>query len=73
MTELRTEEEIKADIANQLSCWDVCEKLSAKESLTEEQEGKFNRNKIHIQRMLTVDWFVKGCTEEELEKFKKYE
>jgi len=73
MTELRTEEEIKAHIALHWSTWDICEELSVKETLTEKQEEKLNRNKEHIQRMLKVDWFIKGCTAEELEKFKKYE
>jgi hypothetical protein len=72
MTDLRTEEEIKADVATHLSSWDICEALSAQESLNEQEQEKFDRNKNHIQIMLTVDWFVKGCTEEELEKFKKY-
>ncbi len=73
MTELRTEEEIKADIALHWGTWDICEELSVKETLTEEEQMNLDRNKNHIQRMLKVDWFVKGCTEEELEKFKKYE
>ena len=69
----RTEEQIKKDITMHWSSWDICEALSSKETLTEKEQFSLDRNKDHIQIMLTVDWFVKGCTEEELEKFKKYE
>ena len=68
----RTEEQIRDSIAIHWDSWDICEALSSKETLTEEEQFNLDRNKDHIQIMLKVDWFVKGCTKDELDKFKKY-
>jgi len=47
-------------------------KLSAKQSLNEEEQDSFDRNKGHIQTMLAKDWFSEGCTAEQKADLEKY-
>lgn len=39
--------------------------LKAKESLTEEEVDRLDRNKKHIEIMLAKEWFVKALTVEQ--------
>ena len=39
--------------------------LKAKESLTEEEVDRLDRNKKHIEIMLAKEWFAKALTEEQ--------
>ena len=39
--------------------------LKAKESLTEEEVDRLDRNKKHIEIMLTKEWFAKALTAEQ--------
>jgi len=68
-----TEEEIQRHITNCFHSWDICEELSALESMNEEQQDSFNRNQEHIQLMLSKEWFSNGCTEEQLASLQTYD
>ena len=72
MEENYTSEQVQQHITNCFHSWDICEELSAKDSLTEKEQGSFDRNKEHIQIQLGKEWFVEGCTEEQMEKLEKY-
>tara|TARA_R100001509_G_C4831433_1_gene203440 strand:- start:286 stop:507 length:222 start_codon:yes stop_codon:yes gene_type:complete len=67
-----TPEEVQQHITNCFHSWDICEELSAKESLSEKEQGSFDRNQEHIQIMLARDWFSEGCTEEQKADLEKY-
>ena len=67
-----TPEEVQKHITNCFYSWDICEELSAKESLDEEEQGRFNRNQEHIQIMLAKEWFSEGCTEEQKAQLETY-
>lgn len=67
-----TPEEVQKHITNCFHSWDICEELSAKESLSEEEELRFDRNKEHIQIQLGHEWFVEGCTAEQKADLEKY-
>lgn len=68
----RTAEEVQKHITNCFHSWDICEELSAKESLNEEEQDRFDRNQEHIQIMLAKEWFSKGCTEEQKTQLETY-
>ena len=72
MEENYTPEEVQQHITNCFHSWDICEELSAKESLSEDEQDSFNRNKEHIQIMLARDWFSEGCTAEQKADLEKY-
>jgi len=72
MEENYTPEEVQQHITNCFHSWDICEELSAKESLNEEEQDSFDRNKGHIQIMLAKDWFSEGCTAEQKADLEKY-
>lgn len=67
-----TAEEVKQHITNCFHSWDICEALSAKETLSEDEQGSFDRNKEHIQIMMAKEWFVKGLTATKKTKLEKY-
>lgn len=67
-----TPEEIQQHITNCFHSWVICEQLSVKESLDEKEQGNFDRNKEHIQIMLSKDWFSEGCTAEQKADLEKY-
>jgi len=67
-----TAEEVQQHITNCFHSWDICEELSAKETLLEDEQGSFDRNKKHIQIMLAKDWFREGCTAEQKANLEKY-
>ena len=67
-----TPEEVQQHIENCFHSYVLCEELSAKESLDEEEQGRFNRNQEHIQIMLAKEWFSKGCTEEQKAQLETY-
>ena len=48
MEENYTPEQVQKHITNCFHSWDICEELSVKESLNEEEQGSFDRNKEHI-------------------------
>jgi len=52
--------------------YDILEKLSLKNKITEEENEIYIRNYQHMKIMLSSPWFEDACEEEELEKFKKY-
>jgi len=52
--------------------YDILEKLSLKDKITEEENEIYIRNYKHMKIMLSSQWFEDACEEEELEKFKKY-
>jgi len=58
MEENYTPEEVQQHITNCFHSWDICEELSAKQSLNEEEQDSFDRNKGHIQTMLAKDELV---------------
>ena len=72
MEENYTSEQVKQHITNCFHSWDICEELSGKESLSEDAQGNFNRNKEHIQIMMAKEWFVNGLTKTKKEKLEKY-
>ena len=72
MEENYTPEQIQQHITNCFHSWDICEELSAKESLSEDEQDSFDRNKEHIQIMLDKDWFSEGCTAEQKTDLEKY-
>ena len=72
MEENYTPEEVQQHITNCFHSWDICEELSAKQSLNEEEQNSFDRNKGHIQTMLAKDWFSEGCTAEQKADLEKY-
>lgn len=67
-----TPEEVQQHIENCFHSYVLCEELSAKESLDEEEQGRFNRNQEHIQIMLAKEWFSEGCTEEQKAQLETY-
>ena len=67
-----TPEEVQQHITNCFHSWDICEELSAKESLSEDEQGSFDRNQEHIQIMLAKDWFREGLTEEQTTQLENY-
>jgi len=67
-----TSEEVQQHITNCFHSWDICEELSAKETLLEDEQDSFNRNKEHIQIMLAKDWFREGCTAEQITQLETY-
>ena len=67
-----TSEEVQQHITNCFHSWDICEELSAKETLLEDEQDSFNRNKEHIQIMLAKDWFRQGCTAEQITQLETY-
>jgi len=67
-----TPEEVQKHITNCFHSWDICEELSAKESLSEKEQSTFDRNKEHIQIQLGQEWFVEGCTAEQKADLEKY-
>ena len=67
-----TAEEVQQHITNCFHSWDICEELSAKETLSEDEQGSFDRNKEHIQIMLAKDWFREGCTAEQITQLETY-
>lgn len=67
-----TSEEVKQHITNCFHSWDICEELSAKESLSEDEQGSFDRNQEHIQIMLAKEWFSEGCTDKQKSDLEKY-
>jgi len=67
-----TSEEVKQHITNCFHSWDICEELSAKDSLDEKEQGDFDRNKEHIQIMLGHEWFSEGCTDKQKSDLEKY-
>lgn len=68
-----TEEEIQRHITSCFHSWDICEELSAKDSLDEEEQDRFDRNQEHIQIMLAKEWFSNGCTAEQLASLQTYD
>jgi len=72
MEENYTSEEVKQHITNCFHSWDICEELSAKETLSEDEQGSFDRNQEHIQIMLAKDWFRDGLTEEQETQLENY-
>lgn len=67
-----TPEEVQKQINACFDSWNICEELSIKESLNEEEQDSFDRNKEHIQLMLSKDWFKEGCTAEQKADLEKY-
>lgn len=67
-----TPEEVQKHITNCFHSWDICEELSAKETLDEEEQDRFDRNQEHIQIMLSKDWFSEGCTDEQRAQLETY-
>jgi len=67
-----TSEEVQQHITNCFHSWDICEELSAKETLLEDEQDSFDRNKEHIQIMLAKDWFRQGCTAEQITQLETY-
>ena len=67
-----TPEEVQKHITNCFHSWDICEELSAKESLNEKEQANFDRNQEHIRIMLAKDWFSEGCTEEQKAQLETY-
>jgi len=67
-----TSEEVQQHITNCFHSWDICEELSAKETLLEDEQDSFDRNKEHIQIMLAKDWFREGCTAEQITQLETY-
>jgi len=72
MEENYTSEEVKQHITNCFHSWDICEELSAKETLSEDEQGSFDRNQEHIQIMMAKEWFVNGLTATKKTKLEKY-
>lgn len=67
-----TAEEVQQHITNCFHSWDICEELSAKETLSEDEQGSYDRNQEHIQIMLAKDWFREGCTDEQITQLETY-
>lgn len=67
-----TPEEVQQNITNCFHSWDICEELSAKETLDEEEQDRFDRNQEHIQIMLAKEWFSEGLTEEQRAQLETY-
>jgi len=67
-----TTEEIQQHIENCFHSYNLCEELSALESLDEEQTDRLDRNERHIQIMLAKDWFRGGCTAEQITQLETY-
>jgi len=65
-------EEVQHHITSCFHSWDICEELSAKDSLDEKEQGDFDRNKEHIQIMLGHEWFSEGCTDKQKSDLEKY-
>ena len=70
------EEIIPNDIPKHITAcfdsYDICEDLSSKSSLEDEEQNCLDRNIGHIQVMYSKDWFKDALTNEESEKLKKY-
>jgi hypothetical protein len=67
-----TPEEVQQHITNCFHSWDICEELSAKETLSEDEQGSYDRNQEHIQIMLAKEWFSEGLTEEQRAQLETY-
>lgn len=67
-----TAEEVQQHITNCFHSWDICEELSAKETLSEDEQDSYDRNQEHIQIMLAKDWFREGCTAEQIAQLETY-
>lgn len=67
-----TPEEVQKHINNCFHSFVICEELSDQESLNNEEQDRFDRNKQHIQIMLAKDWFSEGCTAEQKADLEKY-
>lgn len=67
-----TAEEVQKQINACFDSWDICEELSALDSMDDEQQDSFNRNQEHIQLMLSKDWFREGCTTEQITQLETY-
>ncbi len=72
MEENYTPEEVQKQITACFHSWDICEELSALDSMDDEQQDSYNRNQEHIQLMLGKDWFREGLTEEQTTQLENY-
>jgi hypothetical protein len=57
-----TQEQIEKSISAAYDSVNLIAELKAKESLTEEEVDRLDRNKKHIGIMLTKEWFVNALT-----------
>lgn len=57
-----TQEQIDKSILAAYDSVNLINKLKAKESLTEEEVDRLDRNKKHIEIMLAKEWFSNGLT-----------
>lgn len=64
--------DIPKQIRNCFHSYDICEDLSSKSSLEDDEQDSLKRNKEHIQIMYSWDWFKDSLSNEESEKLKKY-
>jgi hypothetical protein len=64
--------DIPKQIRNCFHSYDICEDLSSKSSLEDDEQDSLKRNKEHIQIMYAWDWFKDALSNEESEKLKKY-
>lgn len=67
-----TPEEVQRQISACFDSWNICEELSALDSMDDEQQDSYNRNQEHIQLMLGKDWFREGLTEEQTTQLENY-
>jgi len=57
-----TQEQIDKSILAAYDSVNLINELKAKESLTEEEVDRLDRNKKHIEIMLAKEWFSNGLT-----------
>jgi len=60
-----TEEQTQRSISAAFDSVNLVNELKVKPSLTEEEQGRLDRNKEHLIIMLGKDWFEAGLTEQQ--------
>lgn len=60
-----TEDQTQRSISAAFDSVNLVNELKAKPSLTEEEQGRLDRNKEHLTIMLGKDWFEAGLTEQQ--------
>lgn len=60
-----TEDQTQRSISSAFDSVNLVNELKTKTSLTEEEQGRLDRNKEHLTIMLGKDWFEAGLTEQQ--------
>ena len=63
--EEQTEEQTQKSISAAFDSVNLINELKAQPSLTEEEQGRIDRNVEHLRIMLGKDWFSNGLTEQQ--------